>query len=369
MAEQRFASLDSVRGIAALVVLLNHVFNFVDGSNWDSPWLRYTPLGLFVNGRIAVIVFFVLSGFVLSASIASARQFSHGTFVVKRILRIYLPFLAALVIAAVTASLLAFPVPPWRAEASDWVHPVAGILLSHILMLGNGYPNISLNPPMWTLIQEIRIALIFPLIYFAVTRFGSRAFLATLVLSLAASKLEMITGIPFDDKVPATAVGSIALNIYYSMFFALGSLLYMRRQEIAAVAQRFDCRVAIVFALALLLVPRCLPDISFILGDIFYGVVAATVIVVSFSFGQNIPVLNTPLARFLGKISFSLYLIHVPQLLTADIVLEPYMASVYRVVIGGVVSIPIAIAFFYLFERPAHLLSRLGGQRSARKIA
>ncbi|SEI22448.1 hypothetical protein SAMN05216228_11075 [Rhizobium tibeticum] len=37
-------------------------------------------------------------------------------------------------------------------------------------MIGVDYSSISLNPPMWTLIQEMRISLMFPLMAFLIVR-------------------------------------------------------------------------------------------------------------------------------------------------------------------------------------------------------
>jgi len=65
----RFEQLDSLRGLAALSVVVNHFLNILPGI-FDNPndfwFLKYTPLHLFWAGHEAVIFFFVLSGFVLS---------------------------------------------------------------------------------------------------------------------------------------------------------------------------------------------------------------------------------------------------------------------------------------------------------------
>ncbi|OWK25411.1 hypothetical protein AJ87_10605 [Rhizobium yanglingense] len=58
---RRFHKLDAVRGVAAFVVVLNHAYNFTPGDDWHNFALDYTPLSHLVNGRVAVIIFFVLA--------------------------------------------------------------------------------------------------------------------------------------------------------------------------------------------------------------------------------------------------------------------------------------------------------------------
>jgi peptidoglycan/LPS O-acetylase OafA/YrhL len=73
---RRFGELDSLRGLAALSVLIGHclvVFPHLSGSYPGQGWelwawntLRSTPLSVVWAGNEAVILFFILSGFVLS---------------------------------------------------------------------------------------------------------------------------------------------------------------------------------------------------------------------------------------------------------------------------------------------------------------
>src|SRR5688572_30321030 len=95
----RLTSLDGLRGIAALAVVFNHIFLVI--APGQAPWwMDYTPLYYFFAGRKAVILFFILSGFVL------ALPYIHGTppryreYLIRRFCRIYLPFAAAICLSA-----------------------------------------------------------------------------------------------------------------------------------------------------------------------------------------------------------------------------------------------------------------------------
>ena len=57
----RLHQLDSLRGIAAFCVFLSHYF-LAFGIDMRSSWVfRFTPVGTLINGRAAVMFFFVLS--------------------------------------------------------------------------------------------------------------------------------------------------------------------------------------------------------------------------------------------------------------------------------------------------------------------
>ena len=67
-------------------------------------------------GAEAVILFFVLSGFVLSLPAVDGRPQSYFTFVTRRIFRIYVPYLAALAVSVAAAFCL-----HGSATGSNWV--------------------------------------------------------------------------------------------------------------------------------------------------------------------------------------------------------------------------------------------------------
>ena len=102
----RFASLDSLRGIAALGVVITHVLQY----GFPALALNHTPLRMLVNGRCFVIFFFVLSGFVLSIGLLRTDGMrEYPLYLLRRFARIYLPYLAAGLIAVWAASFLGDP--------------------------------------------------------------------------------------------------------------------------------------------------------------------------------------------------------------------------------------------------------------------
>lgn len=107
----RLSGLDGLRGVAALVVLIHHAFltvpelskaNYLRAGpieDFSSAWfVAYTPVHLLWAGQEAVSLFFVLSGLVLVRQVQQGRGFSWRTYFPRRLVRLYLPVLAAVVL-------------------------------------------------------------------------------------------------------------------------------------------------------------------------------------------------------------------------------------------------------------------------------
>src|SRR5438105_12280270 len=95
---QRFRELDSLRGLAALIVVFHHFFwmwFYHQTERTDPAFLLFYPL---IAGHESVILFFLLSGFVLSVPYLRGRSQPYGTFLLRRVLRIYCPYFFALVL-------------------------------------------------------------------------------------------------------------------------------------------------------------------------------------------------------------------------------------------------------------------------------
>src|ERR1700722_11258590 len=105
---KRLEYLDSLRGLAAMQVLLGHclgifpIFAGAEGATSNPVvWaLIYTPLHLFWNGAQAVIFFFVLSGFVLALPYFNHRAPFYESYLVRRFFRIYVPYIIVVTVSA-----------------------------------------------------------------------------------------------------------------------------------------------------------------------------------------------------------------------------------------------------------------------------
>jgi peptidoglycan/LPS O-acetylase OafA/YrhL len=95
----KLSVLEGLRGFAASYVVLHHI----------SPLRGTSAEWLTRFGQEAVTVFFLLSGFVIHYSFASARDRSARSYFIKRVRRIYPPFLIALALTALVRVLIRGP--------------------------------------------------------------------------------------------------------------------------------------------------------------------------------------------------------------------------------------------------------------------
>jgi peptidoglycan/LPS O-acetylase OafA/YrhL len=176
-ADKRLAGLDGIRGLAALYVVINHVFlRAFPGYPVDhAPFWA----GWFIYGRFAVVVFIVLSGF--SLALAPAR---HGwrlggisEFAQRRARRILPAYWAALAFSLAVAWLLV-PQPGHGVPDTKSV-VVNGLLVQNIV--GAHSPNAAF----WSMAVEAQLYLLFPLLLLIARRFSAIAMLVTVTLVVA----------------------------------------------------------------------------------------------------------------------------------------------------------------------------------------
>jgi peptidoglycan/LPS O-acetylase OafA/YrhL len=191
----RIPELDAARGVLAAVVVCSHVCVAFGSTCMDVPALA------------AVLLFFVMSGFVL----ARAYDGKPFTFMARRLVRLW-PLYAACVLAG---HIVAGTVPPLREFAMSW---------------GNNF-YLWVDPPAWSLRYEVWAIPAFPLLFLAARRSPwacpALAGLAFLAMALVDFRFmfagALIAGVAsaslnprFSMNIPAAALwlGKISYSLY-----------------------------------------------------------------------------------------------------------------------------------------------------------
>ncbi len=149
----KLEKLESIRGFASIYVAIGH---FILNDNSMPKALLF----FFKFGQEAVIIFFILSGFVIFYSFEKSRDKSLISYFVKRFRRIYFPFICAIILSILIIK--------------------SGLnlkqLIGNLLMLqdygpakpGNIVEPFLGNAPLWSLSYEWVFYLIFPFVYPAI---------------------------------------------------------------------------------------------------------------------------------------------------------------------------------------------------------
>lgn len=212
MSRKHYLSLDGLRGIAALVVVIYHsmiatprfaTIRLQPGEQVLTPLeqlIANTPLRLFWSGTEAVIVFFVLSGFVLSLPFVRTGSYPAPYFYPRRMLRLYLPAIASLFFAFLMAVLVPRVVIP---GASSWVNEHAElpngpqqVVLGSSLMHGWGGLNLSLWSLRWEVLFSVLLA---AFLWFG--RIGHKTLWIKIALTIALAALWPLANIFYPNGI------------------------------------------------------------------------------------------------------------------------------------------------------------------------
>ncbi len=365
---QRMRSLDGLRGLAAVVVVLGHVrLILLEAAHPVSvagiPVLGQASELLGVWGAEAVWLFFVLSGLVLSRLMLRSASFDYGNYVLGRLARLYLPVIAAVIFTAVTMVFVGRN----TSGLGPWVdaHPknvTSSALVADLTLIGGTSGNLS---PLWSLQWEVLFSLLLILYVFVLKKVPP---VVGIVASIALSVIGQRVASPV---------------LMYMSMFAIGTSLALAWDGI----ERSRTRMATTFrrlrpvwflgllvALALIVGLQELPimiDLSKLPSTMTMismsgSLIALTATIILVGMAQPLKWLfESRVLQWFGAISFSLYLIHEPVLL---VFVHIFRADPLAVVIGLVLCFPIAHLFYRAVEKPSHTFSRRFSRTKAESV-
>ena len=329
----RLALVDGLRGLAALWVLLFHLST---GQHLDAL-LAVLPAAVvrvvFTWGHGGVAVFFVLSGCVLAltAEHAALDPRGAGRFVLRRLLRLAPPYYAALLVAVLLG----------LAKGEDFG---VGQVVAHVLFA----QTLADVPPVgivfWTLSIELQFYVAFALLTaLADARGAARAGRARTITRRLVAVLALAWPLGW-LATPSPATGFLP---FWAQFMA-GVLVR------DAMRQGRDAKVFATAFAGVLLACGLWRD------DLFAGIAGATALALLAAHAAGGPRagLSGRAAQALGRVSYSLYLMHVPTIALTAALLRRLPA--HDGVAGELVDatfiiaacLAVAWAFWRAIERP-----------------
>lgn len=153
-----------MRGLAAVIVLFHHFIHMFYPEVLTGTGIVSVLVYPFIGGLESVMFFFLLSGFVLSLPFLRGKSQPYSVFLRRRIFRIYGPYLGALTLAVAGCALWHNRLGTIGWAAGTWFAPVSlRSVVQHVVFLGD-YDYNRYNTAFWSLVYEMRISIMFPLV-------------------------------------------------------------------------------------------------------------------------------------------------------------------------------------------------------------
>ncbi|WP_060480708.1 acyltransferase [Pseudomonas sp. NBRC 111119] len=348
----RWATLDGLRGYLALGVFIHHA-----AIAWHYQYtgqIGMPPERFFAQvGQVGVALFFMITGFLFwNRLLQQGRQFDWRAFAISRVMRLYPLYLGLLAVVLLSV----FYLQGWALLDTPLalVGQLAGWLAFHrpdinqLAGTGNLISNVT-----WTLNYEIYFYLALPLLGMAFVYRGT--LLRTLICLVALYGLAQLVG------------WEHALKKKYLLSFAGGiaAVYWVRRPALVQWAQR---RQGTWVAVGLLAVVMLGLNKTF---AVFPLLLLSIVFCIVVSGNDLLGALRLRSARWLGEISYSLYLLHGLVLWWLAYYLYPRYGFSYDdtgafmalVVVACIALVALSSATFLLLEKPGIAL----GKRLARR--
>lgn len=320
--ERGSATLDMLRAVSAALVMVGHVRGlfFVPYANvTDKSWINQALYFFTGLGHEAVMVFFVLSGFFISANVFRAfgnERWSWNWYLGRRVTRLSVVLWPSLLIGLAfdAAGLSLFGTEGPYGGGTGYDHIIAVPVADRLdwtTFLGNAayvqdifVPTFGSNSPLWSLSFEFWYYMLFPCLL--VAGFG-RGLIPRVLHGLAVVAISLL-------------VGEVIL-IYFSIWlFGVAAFLAPPHAALARRGlPRSTALVATGVIFFLLLIGGKLHPLPQPVGDIAVGIVCA-VLVYLFAHmpskrGSREKTVYGKLAHLFANFSYTLYLTHLPALI------------------------------------------------------
>ncbi len=341
----RVEALDGLRGIAASMVVVAHSVSALAKPVAATFALQQSPVALISNGGGGVHLFFVLSGYVLARPATAAfSRVGLFQFYTRRVLRIHPPYVAGLLLSWVLSGWVYERTAPDALSemmiAMRRVHISVPALLHSLTFPGQAYVQLPVG---WTLKVEAWFSILLPLLMLVAMRLHW--------VLLALISIPLLT-IPYEHTFDV---------LRFALDFTFGIAIWSEREALARLFGKLhaSARGLILMAgVAMLTSP-----VYFILNQkqpvrslVLYCCGAALIVMCAVHSPGVRNFLAKPLLGFIGRVSYSLYLIHAPVI----ILLTPWVTHRFNffegtlfVVVCLLMSYAIAPLFYVVIEGPA----------------
>lgn len=309
--KKHFEILDALRGVAAIVVAVFHLLEVFSGGDHTKQLLNH--------GYLAVDFFFLLSGFVIVHAYDSRWvKMSLKDFFKRRLIRLHPMILIGMTLGLILFYPSASEMFPFVAQTPVWklilVYLIGLTLIPVPLSLDiRGWTEMyPLNGPAWSLFFEY----VANLFYALVLRKASNLVLFVLVAVTGGLLVHLAVSSPNGDLIGGWSLTGEQLQIGITrLLFPFLAGMLLRRMYNGGVQIKGAALLSAVLLTAFLVMPRIAPEGPLWMNGLYDSLVVILIfplIVFLGASGSLKKGVEWKLGRFLGDISYPLYITHFP---------------------------------------------------------
>lgn len=334
-------SLDGLRAVAVLIVVLSHA-----------------GVAGFGGGKTGVLVFFVLSGYLITSillrELDRSGTLSLRRFYVRRFLRLYPALIAVTIVTALVSAIAFARSGNATAEASLLAIPSVLLYFNNWVPIFVPGADMGFFSHFWSLAVEEQFYIVWPLILLIVYRW--RRVRAVLILASVGAALSILFKVLVWDGGGARQGGTDFASDGLLLGCALAAMLASWTIPLwVGRALFWPALVGLALATALGFSGSGDPAAYELFGRLYWPVAAVSAAFIVLGLATNSApryvrrVLESPVLVYLGRISYGIYLWHILVLTAARSFTDSPLLLASITLVG---AIAVASGSFYFVERP-----------------
>ncbi|MBI3517780.1 MAG: acyltransferase [Bacteroidetes bacterium] len=315
---KKIPNLDTLRFIAASLVIIHHVELYKQSFSIENyfhiPFIK-------VIGKLGVVLFFVLSGFLITTLLLNEKEkkgeISFKKFYIRRILRIWpvyylIIFLGFFVFPHIP--LLKFPGQSFH----EGIETIPMNFLLYLTIFANVgwaiFGNIPYTTQTWSLATEEQFYLIWP---FIVNYFNKALLLVMLFVILFYHGALYFLWTEYANYIPYHTYLSRFLYAFNVNCMAIGGifavLVYQRNKVVDFIFNRVFFWSVVIITIMFLLYGKYFGNYQYDVYSVLFGIIIANL-----AFNKKLEtVMENRITNYLGSISYGLYMFHAVAVVIA----------------------------------------------------
>lgn len=354
MHNERLYLLEILRFVAAFTIMYGHFIVHYLYFGID-PDIGFFPKYVNPYGSLAVPFFFMMSGAIFAMKYGKVilnQEISFHNFTLRRIARLYPLHLLTLIVVAITQYFI-FNIEAkyYYIENNDLYHFILNLFFASDWGFQSGN---SFNSPFWSVSHEFLIYILF--FYVCKTSFLSQKpiwqkylfFMFLIFILRHAEAHGYINLIIF--KIP---VYDLILQSIFTFFG--GALMFEFFLYLNSLKKKLKIILFLITFIILYLISTKIKNEGIPFGSLGYAILLFALLL-DFNYREGFSSIYERIAQFLGGISYSIYLIHMPVIFIMGLFQINYkffdLLGPYSVMLYLLISLSLGSISFQFFEKP-----------------